>query len=103
MTKREAIASIKSVINEIKYDVEVDRFEYRHSKKRLWYWRWELIKFLWRNRKDPMDSARVCLVVPYDVIKSAMSQMPQEYKDILDAEVKKYFLYQSRGLKDGDS
>ena len=98
MTKREAIASIKKTLETAKDDFEVSRFEYQHCKKKVRYWRWELIKFMWKERKQPMDTATVAFSVPISALREAIEKLPAEYHDAFIAEIRKYFVFGSRGL-----
>lgn len=99
MTKREAIASLKERISITEREVSENKYFYTKSKRELRSWKWELLKFRWKKRKEKMDDLScVTSCVPVEVINKALEEIDSKAtKDIISKHVKDYFLYKYRG------
>lgn len=110
MTKREAIASLKERISITEREVSENKYFYTKSKRELCSWKWELLKFRWKKRKEKMDDfSCVTSCVPVEVIDKALEEIDSEaireyVQDMINKHVKDYFLYKYRGrIKSNDN
>lgn len=104
MTKREAIASFKERISITEREVSENKYFYTKSKRELRSWKWELLKFRWKKRKEKMDDLScVTSCIPTEVIDKALEEIDSEaIRDIIKKHVKDYFLYKYRGKMKND-